>query len=1044
MRYDPEEDTPFGLASADFPITLYEKPSYAFANLLRGDVDGLTRAMFAPDTLTPSQMKTIPQLFMKGKKPGPIMKTILDIATNPIVIAGLLVSLKYPMAGSNVLLNIRKGMLPKAAAMGKWMSGLHGAMMKFRSVPGMFEALNGTFLGMEKFTVKYGEKFRSAFVNAGPLSNVDDLVIAARLDGLHKPTHYMVKALQKEPEWMAFFGKKDVPIAAGMQARMSPNLIKTSDKLRTVFNDVWGKLTGDSEAWQRITKSLELKGYNVGGAVDDFFPRSADWNKYYKSAIRGSNGTVYRNYLRREVLKKVGPHEIAREGGLFANLEHLFELEKQGIIPTGFNGRVIQPVLNRWTDDAASVASKIWDDVTTLGLDAGKEQIEFATRMTEHYTKGAGKHLNFIGRLGNPKKARETLGAMAQALQDARFETAEVVQNELREIGKVLAVPGQYSLNPREGIQKYLQSVASDYAYHGLGNAKRIHNIVNTPGIFKGEPHLEPYLMDNLLPQMLGYKSWPQAQRSLNDLVRKDKVLNWLKNHPMVERTIGAEKKAALINRLEKSASLSSDAIGGQVANWFHITTLGMNLSATSANAMQTFLTTINNVGPQGVWRGLNGAAGAEGLLKKASRYMANVAKGVESSKAFNTAFPEFVAEQGEWAKTTRRLLEGDIAASGFPKLFKTKGVWEKVKGYMMMPFSGTEAGNQLLAFYSGRNQHIFENATKLASAGEKAGVLANANKAGSSLALLTQFAGGPLGIPSHIMNLNPMWRQYMHFPMRFLSYLHGSLRMGADPSKLDWGTIGRVLAGSTGLYIAGRNLLGMDLSRGLFVGALPIPAYEKAPFYPFPLVPPAATVLGGTAKALLTGDTKQLGSYASMMVPGGIAARRAFKTFSPRYADYKNPTPDGRIPLYNDDQALIGTLSPMELSLRAIGLRPQSVSAEAGAAKWLLSQRDRIRNYRREYTMALFQNETGRAERINREFQKVYPELGPLQIKKTDLSALENRREMSRIQRIGRAIPQAYRPIFEQILADATLSQVTAPVEMENLGGLQKYLAPQ
>jgi hypothetical protein len=334
----------------------------------------------------------------------------------------------------------------------------------------------------------------------------------------------------------------------------------------------------------------------------------------------------------------------------------------------------------------------------------------------------------------------------------------------------------------------------------------------------------------------------------------------------------------------------------------------------------------------------------------------------------------------------------------------------------------------------------MFQNAAK---AGTEV-LSAEANKVGGSLALLTQFAGGPLGIPSGIMNMNPMWRQYMHFPMRYLAYLHGSLRMGVDPSKMDWGTIGRALAGSTAAYVTARNMLGMDLSRGLMVGALPLPGYEKAPFYPFPFVPPAAGIIGELGKAALTGDPRQLSSIGAMMVPGGIALRRAYRSVAPKYADYENPTPDGQVPLYNQEKALVGSATPMQLTLRAMGLRPMNFSQEQGAAQWILSQRDRIRKYRREYVMALFENDNQKAEDINKEFQKAYPELGPLQVKKTDLTALENRREISRLHRISKGISSSYRPLFEQIINSASLAQMTQDIDMGNLGALENYFPIQ
>jgi len=1040
-QYDPNDDTPFGLGSADFPVTFYDRPQLMFGNLLRGDVDGMTRAMLSPDTLTPSQIKTVRDVLLKG-----VMKTILDIATNPLVIIGLIASLKFPMGSTKVLLDIHKGLLPKAAAMGKTMGGLHGALMKLRTIPGAFENLLGIVRGTEDFTTKYGVKANAIFANAGAVSKGEGYLISARLDGLHKTSHYMVKALRNEPEWLAFMGSKDVPIAANIQKAMRPELIGASDKLRGWYNSIREKLTSNPKVWENIKRSVEKKGLRVGETVEDYYPHSGNYNKYYQARLRGSTGVEYRKYLRKEVAERVGREEVQRLGGMFPNVAELKALENSGVVKKGFTDSVVTPVLNRWSREASTTASSIWDDIAKLGLDESQQRIEFVSRMREYYTKGAGKNLNFVGRLGSKKMADETLDAMAGALQNAKFKGPGVVQKELFEIGKVLAEPAQYSLDPWKTTQRYLNSVASDYAYHGTGYGENLMKIVRTPGVFKNEPHIETYLMDNLIPHVLGYKAWPQLQRSLGDAVRKDKILGWIKNHPMVEQTLGKDKSKVLMDYFAKSGSLSGESIGGQVANWFHISTLGLNLSATSANAMQTFITTVNNVGPQGIWRGLNGVGGEAGLLQKVPKYFEAVAKGANSRVAFKTAFPEFVAEMGEWSKSAERLVSGDVAASGLPKLFKAKGVWDKIKGYMMLPFSTTEAGNQLLAFYSGRNQHLFNSASKLATATgpARSALSAEAGKVGGSLALLTQFAGGPLGIPSSIMNMNPMWRQYMHFPMRYLSYLHGSLRMGTDPSKLDWGTIGRALAGSTAGYIAARNLLGLDLSRGLMVGAMPVPGYEKSPFYPLPLVPPAVSVIGEAGKALLTGETKQLGGVAAMLAPGGIALRRAYRSLSPRYADYENPTPDARIPLYNDDKALVGTLSPMELTLRALGLRPMGVAAEQGAAKWMLSQRDRVRRYRREYVHALFENDTRKAEQINEDFQKAYPEFGPLQIKKSDITALKNRREISRLQRIVRGMPKAYRPIFSQIIGEASLARMTEGVSMGNAGALQNYFPPQ
>ena len=189
-----------------------------------------------------------------------------------------------------------------------------------------------------------------------------------------------------------------------------------------------------------------------------------------------------------------------------------------------------------------------------------------------------------------------------------------------------------------------------------------------------------------------------------------------------------------------------------------------------------------------------------------------------------------------------------------------------------------------------------------------------------------------------------------------------------------------------------------------------------------------------------MSGSTKDLGAAASLLVPGGVGARRVYRALHPKYADYDNKTPDGRIPIYNNKQALIGAVTPLQLTLKALGLRSSGIAAEQGAAQWLLAQREKIRAYRRDYLQALMENDNHKATAVQKEWGKAYPELGPLQVKKSDIRALENRRQISRLHRIGKGLPAAYRPLFSQILGESSLSAITANVDVGSTG-LEQYL---
>ncbi|MBW2127588.1 MAG: hypothetical protein JRH08_18535 [Deltaproteobacteria bacterium] len=273
-----------------------------------------------------------------------------------------------------------------------------------------------------------------------------------------------------------------------------------------------------------------------------------------------------------------------------------------------------------------------------------------------------------------------------------------------------------------------------------------------------------------------------------------------------------------------------------------------------------------------------------------------------------------------------------------------------------------------------------------------------------------TQFPAGPLGMPPLLAQTPTLARQFAYFPIRYAGFLTAPRAAGGGP-----GTIGRALLASTALHYTARDLLGVDLSGGLMFEALPLPQYEFSPFYPWPIVPPVFGVAGGLVKGLFSSDVQAMKSMLPLLVPGGIAARRGWRTLSPKYADYGAKTPDGRIPLYNDEGRLVTTVSDIQLVMKAAGLSSTAEEAERSFTVWLLKNRDRIREYRRRYVEALYENDYAKADEIQEAFKNDFPELGSLEVKKSDIQALERRRMVTRVGRIIKSIPKAYKPQFER-----------------------------
>jgi hypothetical protein len=132
--------------------------------------------------------------------------------------------------------------------------------------------------------------------------------------------------------------------------------------------------------------------------------------------------------------------------------------------------------------------------------------------------------------------------------------------------------------------------------------------------------------------------------------------------------------------------------------------------------------------------------------------------------------------------------------------------------------------------------------------------------------------------------------------------------------------------------------------------------------------------------------------------------------------------------------------MSPVELAMKGMGLHPVGPEAERQMTQYLLTQREKIRQYRREYLETLLENDLEKAAKINKQFQKDYPSLGPLQLKKSDIRAVQNRKEMSRMNRVLRGFPKEYRPLFQAMTEQASLAQLSEDIDF-NPQSLQYYL---
>jgi hypothetical protein len=485
------------------------------------------------------------------------------------------------------------------------------------------------------------------------------------------------------------------------------------------------------------------------------------------------------------------------------------------------------------------------------------------------------------------------------------------------------------------------------------------------------------------------------------------KRAEWLKKSPAAKSLIPDPTRKFLIDKMEDYTFADTEASGHAINHYLYLSTMGANLGPASKNIFQNPLTLIP-------MKGMGVNAWAEGIRKtteKSALYLADVGKGMKAEAAFEKNFGDFVEMMGPQSSMMSRMFGAEAPGVGLAE--HAKGFIQKAEDLAMAPFKFTELWvNRMPAFYGAKSRALSWGATA-----------AQANRIAANVVDTAHFIGGPLGMPAGVMDYWSPARQFMQFPTRYAGFLANSAYAGG---KLDLSTISKAMAASAGIYTVGRDILGMDLSGGLLMGALPVPQYENSPFYPFPLVPPIAQLAGNVVQGIATGKAQPVLDAATLLIPGGLAARRLQRTLGPKKADYQNRLPDGRIPVYNEAGSLVGAYTALQLSLRAIGVMPNDVAKERAAAVWLAKQRDQIRGYRRKWLEAVAANDAVEQDRIQGQFAKQYPELGPMQVKKTDLKALQNRRQTSRINRVMRGFPSAYRPLFQNIVAETELQDFT------------------
>ncbi|MCP4996501.1 MAG: hypothetical protein GY934_22400, partial [Gammaproteobacteria bacterium] len=451
----------------DFPVSIYERPMHAMSNLLlRGNVDAATRAIFQPDTLSPTEMKTLTNRFA-GPNPSPLIKTILDVATNPLVIGGLIGGyLLYPAVGGATLAKVFSGMragVPKTGLLGDFVGASYSRLrhlvkpaVKGKPAQSMLGAIQDVNQSIGHFVERHQLWRAEAYGHMGTSVGKGGAAgrrIAAMSQGWNK-------GLDSDLRHVLGKYMDDVPMTPGLQGKMSRDELTAVGKIKKGLAKLYDEVIPEN---MRATFEAEAKkrGTTLGKERENFFPHTGTPNELRRKIIQyGEYDPVTKkgvvNYR-----KPLADNLKRRKGWNIPDPVELREMEAAGDITKGFTDKLMQAV----DLDVAEFTTKLRAAVaqakpTQEGMTAAINEAAKSMDISGHYVKEAASNIFSV-------VASPTGKSMAgQSLDDV-----------ITWAGKMLRTPGTYSMDLDPVLTRYATKMGQSYGWltaKATGSAKTL------------------------------------------------------------------------------------------------------------------------------------------------------------------------------------------------------------------------------------------------------------------------------------------------------------------------------------------------------------------------------------------------------------------------------------------------------------------------------------------------------------------------------------------------------------------------------------------
>ena len=310
-----------------------------------------------------------------------------------------------------------------------------------------------------------------------------------------------------------------------------------------------------------------------------------------------------------------------------------------------------------------------------------------------------------------------------------------------------------------------------------------------------------------------------------------------------------------------------------------------------------------------------------------------------------------------------------------------------------------------------------------------------------------TQFGSDPVNRPEIFYSAyldNPLARQFLQFPLRQIT---GTL---LNPGEMGGSALKHIIKAmgySAIAYEIGKNVMDVDVSRGLFTGSLLetvggdrfFREQDPSGALVSNFLPPALDIVVNASQAIGSGDAELLGQTLPRVIPGGVAISRALGMapelplpigIQKQYADWSRME-GGQVPVYKEDGRLMGNMDGMTTILKSMGADMKQFKEPQQISSFLLSNREQMRDYRRQWITAVLGNNIAEAERVKAEFERRFK--FPLTVSKSQMKNAIKLRERSVVSRIGETMERGSREAYQGALPGNYFDRVPQPdVEAE------------